>query len=254
MNQPPRFWEWLLTVVSHAADEAYLLGDLQETYLQVEEDYSTTRARNWYRRQVLLSLPHLMGRTLQFSSVMIKNYLQISIRNLRKNLGFTGINMFGLAVGLLCSVLIGLYVISELSFDTHHEKGDRVVRLIKTADFGGGAVTSPITAAPFGPMFAAAVPEFETYFRLRKRGPLEIFSDGKTWFQDDVMDADPSMLDVLSIDVRVGAQNDVLEAPFSLLLSESVAVKIYGTTDVVGQTMVLNDDEYGVEGVFEDDA
>ncbi len=60
---------------------------------------------------------------------MLKNYLKIALRNLRRYKGYAFINTFGLAVGMACCLLIVLYVQDELSFDRFHEKADRIYRL-----------------------------------------------------------------------------------------------------------------------------
>jgi putative ABC transport system permease protein len=68
---------------------------------------------------------------------MIKNYLKIAWRNLLKNKGFSTINIFGLAIGIACCLLITLYVTNEISYDRYHEKGDRIFRLNSEIKFGG---------------------------------------------------------------------------------------------------------------------
>lgn len=60
---------------------------------------------------------------------MIRNYLKIALRNLRKNPAYSFINIFGLALGMGVSILILLYVQYELSYDTYHENSDRIVRV-----------------------------------------------------------------------------------------------------------------------------
>ncbi len=62
---------------------------------------------------------------------MLKNYLKIAIRNLLKNKGYSLINIFGLAIGMTCCVLILLFVQDELSYDAFHTKRDRLYRLNK---------------------------------------------------------------------------------------------------------------------------
>ncbi|MEM6648540.1 MAG: ABC transporter permease, partial [Bacteroidota bacterium] len=63
---------------------------------------------------------------------MLKNYWTIAWRSLRKRAGFAAINVLGLAVGLACCLLIGLYIADELSYDDFHEKGERIYRMKHT--------------------------------------------------------------------------------------------------------------------------
>ncbi|HMB93502.1 MAG TPA: hypothetical protein VKP65_21800 [Rhodothermales bacterium] len=60
---------------------------------------------------------------------MLKNYLKIALRNLQRSPAYAFINVFGPALGIMCCLLIGLYVQDELSFDRFHEKGDRIFRI-----------------------------------------------------------------------------------------------------------------------------
>ena len=59
---------------------------------------------------------------------MIKNYFKIAWRNLLKYKGFSAINIFGLAIGMACTLLTFLFVKDELSYDQYHKNADRVYR------------------------------------------------------------------------------------------------------------------------------
>ena len=61
---------------------------------------------------------------------MLKNYLKIALRNLRRHKGYAFINVFGLALGLACCLLVVLFIQDELAYDRFHEEGDRVYRLV----------------------------------------------------------------------------------------------------------------------------
>ncbi|MEO0333214.1 MAG: ABC transporter permease, partial [Bacteroidota bacterium] len=60
---------------------------------------------------------------------MLKNYIRVAIRNLFKNRVYSFINIFGMAIGLTCSMLILLWVQDEMSFDTFHPKADRLYQV-----------------------------------------------------------------------------------------------------------------------------
>src|SRR4026209_1563617 len=59
---------------------------------------------------------------------MIKNYFKVALRYLLRNKGYTAINIFGLAIGITCCILIILFVRSEWSYDKFHSKSDRIYR------------------------------------------------------------------------------------------------------------------------------
>ena len=74
---------------------------------------------------------------------MLKNYILITVRNLKKYKIYSFINILGLTIGMTCAILISLLIQFELSYDRYHEKADRIVRLV-TPEHG-------YTPAPMGP-------------------------------------------------------------------------------------------------------
>jgi len=60
---------------------------------------------------------------------MLENYIKVALRNLWRGKGYTFINIFGLAIGLTCCLLIVLFVRDELSYDRHHKYADRIYRI-----------------------------------------------------------------------------------------------------------------------------
>ena len=83
---------------------------------------------------------------------MIKNYFKIAFRNLWKNKGFSFINIFGLATGISCSLLIFLFVKDELSYDRFNKDADNIYRVVKDFVNDDGSrlpdATTPPAVAP----------------------------------------------------------------------------------------------------------
>ena len=97
---------------------------------------------------------------------MFRNYFKVALRTLLKNRAFAGINIFGLAVGIACCVLIFLYVEDELSYDRFHENADRIYRLRVERFSSNGE--SELTASASAPMMRAAesdIPQIEKAVR-----------------------------------------------------------------------------------------
>ena len=69
---------------------------------------------------------------------MLRNYLQIAVRNLWRNKVFSGINIVGLAVGLASCLLLFMYITHELSYDDFQQKADRIVRVTMEYSMEGG--------------------------------------------------------------------------------------------------------------------
>src|SRR5690606_33342524 len=69
---------------------------------------------------------------------MLKNFLVVAFRSLRKNAFYSFINITGLSLGIACSILIILWVADETSFDEFHPKADRLYQVWVNAYFDGG--------------------------------------------------------------------------------------------------------------------
>jgi putative ABC transport system permease protein len=103
---------------------------------------------------------------------MLFHYYKIALRQIRNQKGYTFINVTGLALGLTCCLLIGLYVQQERSYDIYHLNKDRVYRLVRNDDYGSGISNNALTSAPVGPALELAFPEVETAVRFFNPGVL----------------------------------------------------------------------------------
>ena len=126
-----RFLKWFCKPEYHADIE----GDLLEIYDRRVEDLGRRRA-NWrlYKDVILLCRPGIIrSATLHqplTNNDMFKSYFVMGWRNLMKSKLYSTLNVLGLTFGMVCFLLIGLYVYDELSFDTQHSEGDRIYRVI----------------------------------------------------------------------------------------------------------------------------
>jgi putative ABC transport system permease protein len=183
---------------------------------------------------------------------MLKNYFRIAFRNLWRHKEFSIINILGLSVGMTACLLIFLYVSFELSYDTYHNKADRIYRLVVDIKTPTELLKVAGTSAPMGINLKADFPEVESVVRggylnlLVKRDKLQ-FSE------DNVLFADPALFSVFSFPLMKGDPNTVLEAPYSIVLSEKGARKYFGKEDPIGQSLILNEKEIAtVTGVMKD--
>lgn len=79
---------------------------------------------------------------------MLHNYLKIAYRNLLRSKAFSAINIVGLAIGLATCLIIGLFVLDELSYDRFHEKADRIVRVTFRASMSGNKIEEASVMPP----------------------------------------------------------------------------------------------------------
>src|SRR5471030_2368393 len=99
---------------------------------------------------------------------MIRNYLKIAWRNLKKNRLYAFINILGLTVGIVSCLLIGVYIKHELSYDRFHQNADRIVRVTMDYSFGDAAQKIAVTGTKVGPQFKRVLPGVVDFVRMYK--------------------------------------------------------------------------------------
>jgi len=180
---------------------------------------------------------------------MFQNYLKIAWRNLLKYKLFSAINIGGLALGLMVAILIGRYVQLELQVDQWVPEGDRIYRVYRSNADGEGAWT--YNSQLLAPKIAEALPEIEAATYLRPDAESLFATPEKSLYLDKVGLADSSFLSVIELPLIAGDKNSAFLKPNSMLVSEKVAMRFFGTNDVVGKSLRYNDDEqYTITGVF----
>jgi putative ABC transport system permease protein len=186
---------------------------------------------------------------------MLINYLKIAWRTLRKQRGFAFINIFGLAVGLACCLLIMLYVLDELSFDRYNTKADRIYRVHSDIKFGGNDMRFAVSPDPLGPTLKNDYPQVEQFVRLHQRGTWLVKRAGEAMNlrEDNITFADSTLFDVFTLPLVSGDPKRALAEPNTVVISESAAKRHFGSQNPMGQTLIFgNNRNYRVSGVMRD--
>jgi len=180
---------------------------------------------------------------------MFRNYLTIALRNIKKQKGYSFINIAGLAVGMACCIFILLWVHDELSYDRYHEKSDRIYRITYAEEIGGAYDHYALSPFPAAPAFTAEVPEIIAYTRLWPRPGLVTYDD-KKFDERGIFYADKHFFKIFSHEFIEGDSATALEIPGSIVLSQDMAQKIFGDENPLGKTVNLNaDGDLKVTGV-----
>ena len=184
---------------------------------------------------------------------MIRNYLKVALRNIKKNKLYAGLNILGLSVGLASFFIIYLFIQNELAYDQFHEKKDRIYRIIDE-DSTGELVTvknGGMTSA-FAPLVASGIPEVEAFSRvLFKRLRLRVGEEEPTELSQGIA-VDKGFLEIFTLDFVRGDADSMLDAPVSILLNKSKALEYFGDYDVLGETISDGGNEYLISGVYAD--
>ncbi len=193
---------------------------------------------------------------------MLRHFFQIAWRNLKKRKLFGFINIAGLSIGMACCLLIALYVQNELSYDRYNVKADRIYRVTQTFRTIQKGENPGLPApqdfwvwgcAPVGPALQGDFPEIEKVVRFMSPNSVLLQHGERRIQQDNLLFMDSTAFDVFSWKMIYGDPHTALIAPLSIVLTKTVAEKIFGNTNPVGQILRAdNQANMLVTGVMED--
>ena len=184
---------------------------------------------------------------------MYKNYFTIAWRSFLKSKGYSFINIAGLAVGLSACLLIGLYVKHELSYDRFHENAARIYRVNMELKFGDNHLDLAQANPLFGETAKNEIQQVEETTRLRWYGSFLVRKGNENIREGDVAWADSTLFDVFTLPMISGNPKTALTDPNSIVITESVARKYFDRTDVLGETLTIdNTQSRKITGVIKD--
>ncbi len=244
-RHPPRLAGWFIQRMFPDRGRCSILGDLIETYHDLADDKGLFWARVWFWGQCVKAFPYFLIDELYWRIHMFKNYILVTVRNLKKNSTYSLLNIIGLAVGMTAFILIALYVQYELSFDKYHENADRIYRVVREG--------RAFTPAPLGPALKEKIPEVDSVARILRSSNTLISHEQNHFLEEEFYWADPETFDIFSIPFIGGDPETALNDPSAIVLSQRTAKKYFGDTDPMGKILTVSERyEFKVSGVFDD--
>lgn len=184
---------------------------------------------------------------------MLYNYLLTALRNILKYKLFAFINIAGLSIGLAAVMLITLYIWDEFTYDSYLNQGGDLYKLELETNFGGrGVRKNPVTGGGAGVGLPVDYPDLVANTARTRRGTQTV-TLGDRNVSEEVLHADASFFELFELDYIAGDATTAMPDLSSVALSRTAALKYFGSTDILGQTLDLDDDNtYRVGAVFED--
>ncbi len=185
---------------------------------------------------------------------MISHYLKFSLRALKRQGGYVAINVFGLAIGIACALIISLFIINELSYDQYNEHKNEIYRLGLHGKISGQEMRVAFTAAPIGPVMLDEFPEVENFLRMHIWDETIIQVEDRFFSEPHFALVDSSFFDFFTIPLLMGNKNTALTEPFSVVLSQTAAQRLFGDADPMNQMLRAGGitEHFRVTGVMED--
>jgi putative ABC transport system permease protein len=193
---------------------------------------------------------------------MIKNYLKIAVRQLRKQKMYSAIKIGGFALSIAACLLIGLYIKDELSYDKSYPDTNRIYRLVEYYTHDGKIEKGNDYPAPISKALKADFPEIEKSARLMPNSLFQNAGSNELRRADQVENAheegftyaDQDLLDILKLPMVYGNRSKALAEPNTMVISKRKADKYFPNQNPVGKVMYLNNDQtkpYRIGGVME---
>ncbi len=174
---------------------------------------------------------------------MIKNYLVIAFRNMRRYKFISFINLFGLTVGITCCLLISLYITNELSYDKYNTNAAdiyRVERTFKNAETGAVSLELGAVAPTIGPLLQNDFKDIKAITSVLPTGTTTFHYKDKIFNEPNVYFTDENFFTVFDVNVTKGNKSKGLQEPYSIMLSQGVANKYFGDKDPIDKMVKLD--------------
>ena len=166
---------------------------------------------------------------------MLKNYFTIAWRSLWKNKAFSLINIFGLSIGIAFTLLVGAYVWGELRVNHDLKNADnQYIILSKWKDPNMGPGMTSIAELPkaLKELYPNLVANYYHWDAIGSN-----ISKGDKHFRESIQLGDSTLLSIYGFGLLHGNPKTAFSEPFSVVITQTMANKYFGRTDIVGQTI-----------------
>ena len=185
---------------------------------------------------------------------MIRNYLKIAFRNFKRNKGYSAINIIGLSLGMAASILILLFILDELSYDTFFPNSERIYRVNVTGVLNENEIAIATSPAPLAEALKEEVPQVEDAVRFGLLRTFPLTFEENAFTEPIVLSVDPNFLEFFGYQMLQGNPKTALTGPNKIVLTSSTARKYFGESDPIGKMILTGSEKTQMEvtGVVQD--
>ncbi|MGD8535035.1 MAG: ABC transporter permease [Candidatus Aminicenantes bacterium] len=239
-HRPPKIFLWILRRLTVYEELFAISRDYETEYARICQYHGRVWSFLWILWNTIQAGFYYSQFIMKWSTVMLRNYLKIAFRNVKRHKVYSFINIAGLTIGMTCVVLLLLWIQDELSYDKFHEKIDDIY--LVSAHIKEERDELQVPSVPgLGPLLKELYPEVEESARFLAgyRTFILRYKD-RTFSEPRVFPADPEVLEVFTFPLVEGDPKTALKDPYSLVLSERTAKKYFGTENPIGQVITVN--------------
>ncbi|MBS1598733.1 MAG: ABC transporter permease [Bacteroidetes bacterium] len=178
---------------------------------------------------------------------MIKNYFIVAFRNLWKNKTAAFVNLVSLTIGMACCMLIVVFIRDELSYNKSNKNLKNIYLVNSRSAFSGHTNVYATTPVALGPTLTSNIPQIQSFARLYQRSgqmavnqPENKNAEDKRYQEQQAFFADNDLFNIFSIRFLHGKPDHALTAVNSVVITDDMAIKYFGSTDVVGKALMYD--------------
>ncbi len=182
---------------------------------------------------------------------MFWNFFKTAYRNFLRFKGYSFINLTGLVVGFVISIILFLWVSNELNFDRFNKNYDNIHRLCVDLKSGSHMIFPMIMPAA-AELLKQDYPEVEDVVRIQRPFRANVTHNGEKLMQKGVCYADNSLFSIFSFPLVSGEPEELLNLPYTAVISESMAEKYFPGENPVGSVLKIEGQEFTITGLMKD--
>jgi len=187
----------------------------------------------------------------RFLPALFWNYLKISLRKIKRQKGYSFINIAGLSVGIACCIFILLFVNFELSYDHFQKDSDRIYTVGQASQSETGKSKTIGNFPLMAPTLKARFSQVEAAGRYNEGWITQVRYQDNVFKEQGLWDADPGIFQVLTIPFVKGNPKTALDRPLTAVITEKYAHKYFADVDPLGKLLMIGDKEYEITGITE---
>jgi len=248
----PKIEKYILSLLLDCTHPETLIADHEEMYYEMVEKRNILFAKFWLWFQILFAVPSFIKNLIVWSFIMFANYFKIALRNIKRQKFYSFINISGLAAGLVCCILILLWVKDEIGFDKFHKNRSELYIVGTHTNHGGVTRTNTGTPPALGPAIKTDFPEIVNTTRFVNGSANCIISYEKKRFIERFRAADPAVLEMFTFPLVMGDPKTALDEPHSIIMTERMSKKYFEYENPIGKVISLdNNYDFKVTGILQ---
>lgn len=251
-----RFLRWFCP--PHLQEE--IEGDLLQKFERDVKAFDERKAKRRLLWNVIRFIrPGIVFRNKKSASInsfeMVASHFVFAWRIFKKEKFHTVLNVSGLALGISVGIILMLILQYDLTYDQHHTKHNRIYRLGARQEMKGDDFHGAITARELGPVLQEEFSQIEKVTRIEVWGRTLVTipdTESKSFYEEEIVRTDSTYFDLFTHQFLAGDEVSCLTDLNSVVLTNTVAQKYFGTTDVIGKTILIEHAMHQVTAVIED--